>query len=46
VLTLAGETDPDTSLAAPTEVVLRLLQIVGVDAVIDCREPLRQALTD
>ncbi|MFD4552675.1 STAS domain-containing protein [Streptomyces sp. NPDC058466] len=32
-------------LAAPTEAVLRLLQIVGVDAVIDCRETLRQALS-
>jgi stage II sporulation protein AA (anti-sigma F factor antagonist) len=32
-------------LAAPTEAVLRLLQIVGVDTVIDCRETLRQALS-
>jgi stage II sporulation protein AA (anti-sigma F factor antagonist) len=31
-------------LAAPTEAVMRLLQIVGVDAVIDCRDTLRQAL--
>jgi stage II sporulation protein AA (anti-sigma F factor antagonist) len=31
-------------LAAPTEAVMRVLQIVGVDAVIDCRETLRQAL--
>ncbi|MDQ0681115.1 anti-anti-sigma factor [Streptomyces achromogenes] len=31
-------------LAAPTEAVMRLLQIVGVDAVIDCRETLREAL--
>ncbi|MFC8146788.1 STAS domain-containing protein [Streptomyces paradoxus] len=33
-------------LAAPSEAVLRLLQIVGVDAVIDCRETLRQALSE
>ncbi|MEU9439276.1 STAS domain-containing protein [Streptomyces sp. NPDC048252] len=33
-------------LAAPTEVVMRLLQIVGVDAVINCHETLHQALTD
>ncbi|MEU9919634.1 STAS domain-containing protein [Streptomyces sp. NPDC051001] len=33
-------------LAAPTEAVLRLLQIVGVDTVIDCRETLRQALSN
>ncbi|MER6186104.1 STAS domain-containing protein [Streptomyces sp. NPDC001652] len=32
-------------LAAPTEAVLRTLQIVGVDTVIDCRETLRQALS-
>jgi stage II sporulation protein AA (anti-sigma F factor antagonist) len=32
-------------LAAPTEAVLRLLQIVGVDTVIDCRETLHQALS-
>ncbi|MFF1442440.1 STAS domain-containing protein [Streptomyces sp. NPDC058295] len=32
-------------LAAPTEAVMRFLQIVGVDAVIDCRETLRQALS-
>ncbi|MEU3342221.1 STAS domain-containing protein [Streptomyces sp. NPDC006668] len=32
-------------LAAPTRTVLRTLQIVGVDAVIDCRETLRQALS-
>lgn len=32
-------------LAAPGEAVMRTLQIVGVDAVIDCRETLRQALT-
>ncbi|MFJ8782237.1 MULTISPECIES: STAS domain-containing protein [unclassified Streptomyces] len=31
-------------LAAPTEAVLRTLQIVGVDTIIDCRETLRQAL--
>ncbi|MEU2425571.1 STAS domain-containing protein [Streptomyces sp. NPDC007851] len=33
-------------LGAPTEAVMRTLQIVGVDAVIDCRETLRQALSD
>jgi anti-anti-sigma factor len=33
-------------LASPTEAVMRLLQIVGVDAVIDCRETLRQALSN
>jgi stage II sporulation protein AA (anti-sigma F factor antagonist) len=33
-------------LAAPGEAVMRTLQIVGVDAVIDCRETLRQALSD
>jgi stage II sporulation protein AA (anti-sigma F factor antagonist) len=32
-------------LAAPTGSVLRTLQIVGVDAVIDCRDTLRQALS-
>ncbi|MER6186461.1 STAS domain-containing protein [Streptomyces sp. NPDC001652] len=32
-------------LAAPTEAVLRVLQIVGVDTVIACRETLRQALS-
>lgn len=31
-------------LAAPTDSVLRVLQLVGVDDVIDCRETLRQAL--
>ncbi|MFI9245020.1 STAS domain-containing protein [Streptomyces sp. NPDC053086] len=31
-------------LAGPTDSVLRTLQIVGVDAVIDCRETLRHAL--
>ncbi|MFF3740932.1 STAS domain-containing protein [Streptomyces sp. NPDC002566] len=31
-------------LAAPTEAVLRTIQIVGVDAVIDCHDTLRQAL--
>ncbi|MEU0337306.1 hypothetical protein [Streptomyces sp. NPDC006193] len=36
------------SLAAPTEAVLRTIQIVGVDAVtdvIDCHDTLRQAPT-
>lgn len=33
-------------LAAPTGAVLRTIRIVGIDAVIDCRETLRQALTD
>ncbi|MFD7130573.1 STAS domain-containing protein [Streptomyces sp. NPDC059894] len=32
-------------LAAVRESVMRTLSIVGVDAVIDCRETLRQALT-
>ncbi|MFF4018714.1 STAS domain-containing protein [Streptomyces sp. NPDC001843] len=32
-------------LAAPTETVLRTLQIVGIDTVIDCRETLRHALS-
>ncbi|MGW1963544.1 STAS domain-containing protein [Streptomyces sp. NPDC001935] len=31
-------------LAAPGEPVMRTISIVGVDAVIDCRETLRQAL--
>jgi stage II sporulation protein AA (anti-sigma F factor antagonist) len=31
-------------LAAPTEAVMRTLQIVGVDAIIDCHESLHQAL--
>jgi stage II sporulation protein AA (anti-sigma F factor antagonist) len=33
-------------LAAPGEAVMRTLSLVGVDAVIDCRETLRQALDD
>ncbi|MBL1082266.1 STAS domain-containing protein [Streptomyces actinomycinicus] len=33
-------------LAAPGQSVMRTLSIVGVDAVIDCRETLRQALTN
>lgn len=32
-------------LAAPTASVLRVLQIVGIDTVIDCCPTLRQALT-
>ncbi|MFJ9909808.1 STAS domain-containing protein [Streptomyces sp. NPDC101152] len=32
-------------LATPTGTVLRTLQIVGVDSVIDCRDTLRQALS-
>ncbi|WP_405535389.1 STAS domain-containing protein (plasmid) [Streptomyces canus] len=32
-------------LAAPTEAVLRTLQIVGVDTLIDCRETLHQAIS-
>ncbi|MEU6285805.1 STAS domain-containing protein [Streptomyces sp. NPDC047028] len=32
-------------LAAPCESVMRTISIVGLDAVIDCRETLRQALT-
>ncbi|MER8225315.1 STAS domain-containing protein [Streptomyces sp. NPDC094143] len=31
-------------LAAPTDSVLYVLQLVGIDDVIDCRETLRQAL--
>ncbi|MFG3207329.1 STAS domain-containing protein [Streptomyces sp. NPDC048192] len=31
-------------LAAPTESVLRTMRIVGVDAIIDCRDTLRHAL--
>lgn len=31
-------------LAAPTDPVLRTIRLVGVDAVIDCHETLRQAL--
>ncbi|MEU2557173.1 STAS domain-containing protein [Streptomyces sp. NPDC014684] len=33
-------------LASPTEAVMRTLEIVGLDTVIDCRETLPQALTD
>ncbi|MGW5330572.1 STAS domain-containing protein [Streptomyces sp. NPDC004014] len=33
-------------LASPTGMVLRTLQLVGVDTVIDCRETLDQALAD
>ncbi|AIV38726.1 anti-sigma factor antagonist [Streptomyces sp. CCM_MD2014] len=33
-------------LAAPGETVRRTLSLVGVDAVIDCRDTLRQALGD
>ncbi|MFF4021146.1 STAS domain-containing protein [Streptomyces sp. NPDC001843] len=33
-------------LAAPTEAVMRTLQIVGVDTLIDCRETLRDALSN
>lgn len=33
-------------LVAPTSVVARTLQIVGVDAVIDCKDTLDDALTD
>ncbi|NEB04235.1 STAS domain-containing protein [Streptomyces sp. SID13726] len=40
------EADGRVRLAAPGEAVMRALQIVGVDAVIDCREALRQALSD
>ncbi|GKQ40718.1 STAS domain-containing protein [Streptomyces sp. A012304] len=32
-------------LAGSAESVLRTLQLVGVDAVADCHEPLRQALS-
>ncbi|MEV6116338.1 STAS domain-containing protein [Streptomyces sp. NPDC052109] len=40
-----SETGGWLRLAAPTDSVLRTLQIVGVDAVIDCRETLRDALS-
>ncbi|WP_234335392.1 MULTISPECIES: STAS domain-containing protein [Streptomyces] len=40
------EADGWIRLAAPGEAVMRTLQIVGVDAVIDCRETLHQALSD
>ncbi|MEU9924931.1 STAS domain-containing protein [Streptomyces griseoluteus] len=33
-------------LASPTGVVLRTLQLVGLDTLIDCHETLDQALTD
>jgi stage II sporulation protein AA (anti-sigma F factor antagonist) len=39
-----GEAGGRLRLAAPTEPVLRTLQIVGVDEVIDCRPTLREAL--
>ncbi|MFE9401084.1 STAS domain-containing protein [Streptomyces sp. NPDC006530] len=32
-------------LAAPTDMVMRTMSIVGVDVVIDCRETLEEALT-
>ncbi|MEU8473199.1 STAS domain-containing protein [Streptomyces sp. NPDC029006] len=32
-------------LAAPSEAVMRTLQVVGVDTLIDCRETLHHALT-
>ncbi|MFJ9026430.1 STAS domain-containing protein [Streptomyces sp. NPDC102259] len=41
-----AEADGWIRLAAPGEAVMRTLQIVGVGAVIDCRETLRQALSD
>ncbi|MDI1457029.1 STAS domain-containing protein [Streptomyces sp. ATE26] len=33
-------------LASPTGAVMRTLELVGLDTVIDCRETLDQALTD
>ncbi|MFF3313523.1 STAS domain-containing protein [Streptomyces sp. NPDC002952] len=33
-------------LAAPREAVMRTLSLIGADAVIDCRETLRQALNN
>jgi stage II sporulation protein AA (anti-sigma F factor antagonist) len=39
------EADGWIRLAAPTESVLRTLQIVGVDTIIDCHETLHQALS-
>ncbi|MEU1045892.1 STAS domain-containing protein [Streptomyces sp. NPDC005897] len=41
-----SEADGWLRLAAPGEAVMRTLSLVGVDAVIDCRETLRQALSD
>ncbi|MEU0054216.1 STAS domain-containing protein [Streptomyces sp. NPDC006309] len=41
-----GEAGGWLRLAAPTESVMRTLQIVGVEAVIDCRETLHEALSD
>ncbi|MFE7765174.1 hypothetical protein [Streptomyces sp. NPDC057438] len=38
------EADGWICLAAPTEAVMHTLQLVGVDALIDCRETLRHAL--
>ncbi len=32
-------------LAAPTQTVMRTLQIIGVDTLIDCRDTLREALS-
>ncbi|MFH9084112.1 STAS domain-containing protein [Streptomyces sp. NPDC017673] len=41
-----GEADGWLRLAAPRESVMRTLNIVGVDTFIDCRETLRQALSN
>ncbi|MCZ9355365.1 STAS domain-containing protein [Streptomyces mutabilis] len=41
-----SEADGWLRLAAPGEAVIRTLSLVGVDAVIDCRDTLRQALSD
>jgi stage II sporulation protein AA (anti-sigma F factor antagonist) len=40
------EADGWIRLAAPTVAVMCLLQIVGVDAIIDCHETLHQALSN
>ncbi|POX57664.1 anti-anti-sigma factor [Streptomyces sp. Ru62] len=41
-----GEADGWLRLAAPRESVMRTLNIVGVDTLIDCRETLHQALSN
>ncbi|GAA3050951.1 STAS domain-containing protein [Streptomyces glomeratus] len=41
-----GEADGWLRLAAPRESVMRTLNIVGVDTLIDCRETLHQAISN
>ncbi|MET7683405.1 STAS domain-containing protein [Streptomyces sp. NPDC005423] len=47
ILAYQGVTAADgwLRLAAPTDAVLRLLQLVGVDKLIECRPTLQEALT-